>query len=267
FTFDYVFGTESAQSDVFDQVGDPLIRKFLTGRNTTFLTYGQTSSGKTYTMGTSSINQNGIVPSAMTLLFSLLPKEANLTVAFIEIYNEEVYDLLNQNSTITIREDGKGHTHWTGVQRLPVHDLHHVLHYLDQGLNNRATNATDMNEVSSRSHAIFSVILNHQDKQTKLHFVDLAGSERMKRTTAEVDRRKEGIYINGGLLALGNVISSLASDKLHIPYRDSKLTRLLQDSLGGSALTLMIACVSPVGQHLQETVNTLQYASRARSIK
>ncbi|CAO3696526.1 unnamed protein product [Rhizopus stolonifer] len=272
FTFDHVFGTKSKQEDIFNRVGEPMIRKFMDGYNTTFIAYGQTSSGKTYTMGTSSINQQGIVPSAMSLLFELLPKHQSLIISFIEIYNEEVHDLLNQNQPVTIREDGKGKIHWTGAEKLPVKNLHDVLHYLDQGLKNRATDITDMNQSSSRSHAIFSVqLLSHKKLQSKLHFVDLAGSERvrwLKRTTTEdEDRRKEGIHINTGLLALGNVISSLASDKHHIPYRDSKLTRLLQDSLGGNAITLMIACVSPVVQHLQETLNTLQYAARSRTIK
>ncbi|ORZ15066.1 P-loop containing nucleoside triphosphate hydrolase protein, partial [Absidia repens] len=248
-------------------------------------------------------------------------------VSFVEIYNEELIDLLNfappnERPPVTIREDTKGQIYWTGVKEMMVNNTDDVLMYLQQGTQNRATGATDMNEQSSRSHAIFSVTLR-QEKWTptatnnngnshtprtasptsprskprplsamnlrmndglsnnddagewiittsKLHFVDLAGSERLKRTAAEGDRRKEGININGGLLALGNVISALgdASKKsTHIPYRDSKLTRLLQDSLGGSAMTLMIACVSPMEYNISETLNTLQYANRARNIK
>ncbi|CEG62890.1 hypothetical protein RMATCC62417_00136 [Rhizopus microsporus] len=234
-----------------------------------------------------------------------------VTVSFIEIYNEDLHDLLNssppeESPPITIREDTKGNIYWTGVKEVEVQSTDDVLHYLEQGAQNRATGATDMNEKSSRSHAIFSVTLrqeksvsqsvrkptqsrpnsslsnytraSHTPKTdegewiittSKFHFVDLAGSERLKRTAAEGGRRKEGININAGLLALGNVISALAGDKkkTHVPYRDSKLTRLLQDSLGGNSTTLMIACVSPAEYNLAETINTLQYASRARSIK
>ncbi|KAG0163776.1 hypothetical protein DFQ28_009194 [Apophysomyces sp. BC1034] len=246
----------------------------------------------------------------------------SIKVSFVEIYNEELNDLLNAASPterppVTIREDTKGHIYWTGVKEVTVHSTDDVLFYLEQGTRNRATGATDMNEKSSRSHAIFSVSLRqekwvpgsvplqpnraespvsmkskrpgsamnmrpsvsdlrHSDDgewvitNSKFHFVDLAGSERLKRTAAEGDRRKEGININAGLLALGNVISALGDPSkrnTHIPYRDSKLTRLLQDSLGGSATTLMIACASPAGHNLSETLNTLQYANRARNIK
>ncbi|CAO3662344.1 unnamed protein product [Rhizopus stolonifer] len=362
FSFDHVFGTTSTQEDVFKEVGDNLIRKFIDGYNITILAYGQTSSGKTHTMGTASVQNSideGIVPRSMSLLFDLLQDNRpaspalsvssssstsrlkssrssvtpsflsqpynsrpthryTVTVSFIEIYNEDLHDLLNsappeESPPITIREDTKGNIYWTGVKEVQVSSAEDVLFFLEQGTQNRATGATDMNEKSSRSHAIFSVTLrqeklmsNEPKKSTstsrpgsrpasslsnrtrsshtpkvpedgewmitvsKFHFVDLAGSERLKRTAAKGDRRKEGININAGLLALGNVISALASDnkkKMHIPYRDSKLTRLLQDSLGGNATTVMIACVSPAEYNLAETLNTLQYANRARSIK
>ncbi|KAI8974448.1 P-loop containing nucleoside triphosphate hydrolase protein, partial [Pilobolus umbonatus] len=210
-------------------------------------------------------------------------------VSFIEIYNEDLHDLLNpasadESPTITIREDPKGRIYWTGVKEVVVNSTDDVLYHLEQGTQNRATGATDMNEQSSRSHAIFSVSLKQERwvpsaldfngewiiTSSKFNFVDLAGSERLKRTAAEGDRRKEGININAGLLALGNVISALgdpSKKKVHVPYRDSKLTRLLQDSLGGSATTLMIACASPAEYNLAETLNTLQYANRARNIK
>ncbi|OBZ89051.1 Kinesin-like protein KIF21B [Choanephora cucurbitarum] len=373
FTFDHVFGTESTQEEIFSTIGDQLIRKFIEGYNITILAYGQTSSGKTYTMGTAangastnSANE-GIVPRSMALLFDLLhnnqgerpisptssissstttsnksgsrlrPKSRigrashvpqvstnnshssktkfTVKVSFIEIYNEDLHDLLNsapqeELPPITIREDTKGRIYWTGVKEVTVHSTDDVLYYLEQGTQNRATGATDMNEKSSRSHAIFSVSLKQEKwipsetskkmarpqsslslrsgsntrsssaqppeegewliTTSKFHFVDLAGSERLKRTAAEGDRRKEGININAGLLALGNVISALgdpSKKSVHVPYRDSKLTRLLQDSLGGSATTLMIACASPAEYNLAETVNTLQYANRARNIK
>ncbi|KAI9323646.1 P-loop containing nucleoside triphosphate hydrolase protein, partial [Dichotomocladium elegans] len=290
FQFDHVFRPSSTQDEIFSSVGEKLVRTFVEGYNVTILAYGQTSSGKTYTMGTASTRatgageeglseHEGIVPRAVSLLFSLLD-DAQVKVSFIEIYNEELVDLLNpspvsERPPITIREDVKGQLSLAGVKELPVKRAADVLQLLQQGTRNRATGATDMNEKSSRSHAILTLTLrrSHQDHKagaatkSKLHFVDLAGSERLKRTAAQGDRRREGISINAGLLALGNVISVLTKGLPHVPYRDSKLTRLLQDSLGGNSQTLMIACVSPTESNLSETVNTLQYASRARHIK
>ncbi|KAI9319009.1 hypothetical protein BX666DRAFT_1414198 [Dichotomocladium elegans] len=263
-----------------------------------------------------------------------------LKVSFVEIYNEDLVDLLNpappsERPPVTIREDTKGQIYWTGVKEVTVENTEDVLRHLQMGTQHRATGSTDMNAKSSRSHAIFSVTLKQEKwvpnvkpsisishrpsiiaspppnpassrstlldrrsstlnvramigqmeqrqsgdedgkwviSNSKFHFVDLAGSERLKRTAAQGDRRKEGININAGLLALGNVISALADINAgkrvaHIPYRDSKLTRLLQDSLGGNSQTLMIACVSPAEANVIETINTLQYAHRARSIK
>lgn len=147
--------------------------------------------------------------------------------------------------------------------------------FLDLGSNSRTTASTDMNSSSSRSHAIFTVTLIQQLTESvinsKFHFVDLAGSERLKRTNAKGDRAKEGISINSGLLALGNVISALGDEKRksktsHVPYRNSKLTRLLQDSLGGNSQTLMLACVSPADSNSNETTSTLKYANRAKNI-
>ncbi|RCH90181.1 hypothetical protein CU098_003647, partial [Rhizopus stolonifer] len=176
-----------------------------------------------------------------------------------------------------------GNIYWSGVKEELCYSPEEVLGYLAQGSLGRTTGSTEMNSVSSRSHAIFSVILKQQKPEqdetgkkvieslnSKFHFVDLAGSERLKRTHAQGDRAKEGIAINSGLLALGNVISALGDETrraTHIPYRDSKLTRLLQDSLGGNSQTLMLACVSPADTNFMETLNTLKYANRARNIK
>ncbi|KAI8582490.1 hypothetical protein K450DRAFT_170870, partial [Umbelopsis ramanniana AG] len=326
FTFDYVFGPNSTQDEIFVTLASPLIHKFIDGYNVTILAYGQTSSGKTYTMGTAQhgddaddIQNEGIIPRAMSLLFEtkfrplsvasalddMRRNKSSIKVSFVEIYNEDLVDLLNptppsERTPVSIREDSKGQIYWSGVRELAVENTNDVLNFLEQGTRNRATGSTDMNEKSSRSHAIFSVTLRQEKwvpssgssspipasqrspspsngeegdwviTHSKFHFVDLAGSERLKRTAAEGDRRKEGININGGLLALGNVISALgdpSKKSTHVPYRDSKLTRLLQDSLGGNATTLMIACVSPAEYNLIETVNTLMYANRARNIR
>ncbi|KAL1925819.1 uncharacterized protein VTP21DRAFT_702 [Calcarisporiella thermophila] len=362
FTFDHVFGPETSQEHVYNECVPNLLQKFTQGYNATILAYGQTSSGKTYTMGTASENDSpetlGIIPRAIADLFDTIHRASNghrpnsstssiptrngratptsaqrpqspsrhntrttISVSFIEIYNEELIDLLNPDGIVSIREDPQGHIYWSGVREVFVNGVDEVMQYLALGSLNRQVGATDMNEKSSRSHAIFSVSLRQEKGvggslngkigspatsrvasptplragrqrkssilsrsstsdeapageitviSSKFHFVDLAGSERLKQTSATGDRIKEGISINSGLLALGNVISALGDPTrkmTHVPYRDSKLTRLLQDSLGGSAQTLMIACVSPAEYNLTETINTLKYANRARNIK
>ncbi|OAD01447.1 hypothetical protein MUCCIDRAFT_145725, partial [Mucor lusitanicus CBS 277.49] len=307
FQFDHVFDVNSTQEQVFTSVASNFVDRFIDGYNVTILAYGQTSSGKTYTMGTaiddhSNPDQEGIIPRAISSLSTsstqpLSEKSTKYTVhvSFIEIYNEELIDLLNpapphERAPVTIREDTKGHIIWTGLKEVPVGSTEDVLRFLQMGTENRATGSTDMNAKSSRSHAIFSVTLKQEKwrstsptlaadeedgewmvSNSKFHFVDLAGSERLKRTAAQGDRRKEGININAGLLALGNVISALSDPSskksTHVPYRDSKLTRLLQDSLGGNSTTLMIACVSPAEINLTETINTIKYAYRARNIR
>ncbi|KAI8901006.1 P-loop containing nucleoside triphosphate hydrolase protein [Globomyces pollinis-pini] len=237
----------------------------------------------------------GIVPRAISDLFnqiSVLSRksesyDAKVSVSFLELHNEELIDLLNTRPRTatggpTIREDGHGNIVWLNLSEETVQSTAEILSILQRGSLCRTTGSTDMNATSSRSHAIFTVTLrqtnipnneggtNGQSLISKFHFVDLAGSERLKRTNAEGDRKKEGISINQGLLALGNVISALGDESRksgHVPYRDSKLTRMLQDSLGGNSQTLMLACISPSDLNYGETVNTLHYANRARNIK
>lgn len=229
-------------------------------------------------------------------------KNWTLMATYVEIYNEQLRDLLlpehvaaNERSPVTIREDTKGNIILTGLRQVEIHTVEDLLNTLNFGSTVRQTDATAINARSSRSHAVFSLNLIQkkpnqtplQDKRhsmpidgvsgaetwtttdSKMHFVDLAGSERLKNTHAEGARAKEGISINAGLAALGKVISQLSSRNAgaHVSYRDSKLTRLLQDSLGGNAITYMIACVTPAEFHLSETLNTVQYAQRARAIQ
>ncbi|KAK3836701.1 MAG: hypothetical protein J3R72DRAFT_371290, partial [Linnemannia gamsii] len=231
-----------------------------------------------------------IVPRAAHAIFQLLDAqmekdpamEYQVYVSFLELYNEELIDLLQtqprtRKDNIQVREDGFGGISWQGVKEQHVTSAEELLDWLQKGSLCRTTAATDMNQTSSRSHAIFSVILKQQRSEeadpklaSKFHFVDLAGSERLKRTRAVGDRAKEGISINSGLLALGNVISALGDESRrssHVPYRDSKLTRLLQDSLGGNSATLMLACVSGADADVSETISTLVYANRARNIR
>ncbi|XP_034541488.1 kinesin-like protein KIF21A isoform X1 [Notolabrus celidotus] len=229
--------------------------------------------------------------------------EFKINAQFLELYNEEVLDLfdstrdMKQKSLIKIHEDATGGIYTVGVTTRTVSSAAEMMQCLKLGALSRTTASTQMNVQSSRSHAIFTIHLcqvrvcasDNQDTETdnrvsngnsemdeyetltaKFHFVDLAGSERLKRTGATGDRAKEGISINCGLLALGNVISALgdrSKRSSHVPYRDSKLTRLLQDSLGGNSQTVMIACISPSDRDFMETLNTLKYANRARNIK
>jgi kinesin family protein 4/21/27 len=215
-----------------------------------------------------------------------LPTETSvkLKVGFIEIHKEEIRDLLRVKSAVSLRDapNGAGGVMMVGAREKPVTTIEEMSKALRDGSVARATAATGMNHRSSRSHAIFTIhaeisnkLCPGEDNETvtcaKMHLVDLAGSERAKRTKAEGQRLKEGIQINKGLLALGNVISALGDDKRrraggHVPYRDSKLTRFLQDSLGGNARTVMVACISPADANLDETLNTLKYANRARNI-
>lgn len=224
-----------------------------------------------------------------------------LTATYVEIYNETLRDLLvadttplNDRTSVAIREDVKGNIILTGLHQVDITCVDDLLNALAFGSSIRQTDATAINAKSSRSHAVFSLNLvqrknkfSNSDKRhsmpleamsgqdisvttdSKLHFVDLAGSERLKNTGAQGERAKEGISINAGLAALGKVISQLSSRNsgAHVSYRDSKLTRLLQDSLGGNAITYMIACVTPPEFHLSETLNTVQYAQRARAIQ
>ncbi|KAB2082680.1 hypothetical protein ES319_A05G213900v1 [Gossypium barbadense] len=319
FTFDHVYGsTGSPSSSMFEECIVPLVDGLFQGYNATVLAYGQTGSGKTYTMGTGFKDgcQTGIIPQVMNALFGKIESlkhqiEFQLHVSFIEILKEEVRDLLDPTSLnksdaaspntgkvhvpgkppIQIRESSNGVITLAGSTEVSVSTLKEMAACLEQGSLSRATGSTNMNNQSSRSHAIFTITLEQMRKLNpvsgdgspndimseeylcaKLHLVDLAGSERAKRTGSDGMRFKEGVHINKGLLALGNVISALGDEKkrkegVHVPYRDSKLTRLLQDSLGGNSRTVMIACISPADINAEETLNTLKYANRARNIQ
>ncbi|OCT65724.1 hypothetical protein XELAEV_18041964mg [Xenopus laevis] len=291
FTYDYVFDPSAEQEEVYNSAVAPLIKGLFKGYNATVLAYGQTGSGKTYSMGGAyTHNQEneptvGVIPRTVIALFREIHQrpewEFNLKVSYLEIYNEEILDLLyaarDKTNTISIREDPKEGIKICGLTERDVKTALDTLSCLEQGNSSRTVASTAMNSQSSRSHAIFTISIEQRkegDKnnsfRSKLHLVDLAGSERQKKTKAEGDRLKEGISINRGLLCLGNVISALGDESKKggfVPYRDSKLTRLLQDSLGGNSHTLMIACVSPADSNMEETLNTLRYADRARKIK
>ena len=296
FTYDHVFELEASQKDVYSSCMADLVAGVLKGYNATVLAYGQTGSGKTHTMGTAAATEGaapedmenisescGVIPRALADLFARASANSDdgitcqASASFIEIYKEEVHDLLNWSAeseslaTLPIRENPDGGIALQGQKVRKVSSVAEAMAVLQEGSKNRATGSTSMNATSSRSHAIFTVSLElsagGRQYSPKLHFVDLAGSERAKRTGASGERLQEGIQINKGLLALGNVINALCERLHHVPYRDSKLTRLLQDSLGGNSRTLMLACVSPGDADMEETLNTLKYANRARQIK
>lgn len=289
FTFDYAYPSNTTQLYVYDSSVKKVVTNLFKGYNVTVLAYGQTGSGKTHTMGTAGIDYGmdaeGIIPRAVKDIFSGVAERENfeflVKVSFIELYKEDLFDLLTNtsraNSICNIHEDPSGGIKIANLSEIPVTSLKETMMCLEKGAQNRATGATAMNATSSRSHAIFSLHIEMKNKEegenvicAKFHMVDLAGSERAKKTGATGERFKEGVNINKGLLALGNVISALCEDggrRGHIPYRDSKLTRLLQDSLGGNSHTVMIACVSPADSNFEETLSTLRYADRARKIK
>ncbi|XP_030622220.1 kinesin-like protein kif7 [Chanos chanos] len=294
FHCDFVFEESSTQEEVYTDCVQPLIEAFFQGFNATVFAYGQTGSGKTYTIGEANISsfrddEQGIIPRAVAEMFKLLDEndltDFSVRVSYLEVYKEDFRDLLEietASKDIHIREDDKGNTVLCGVKECQVEGLDEVLSLLESGNAARHTGATQMNPRSSRSHTIFTTIMeqrrgssraangNLQILSSKFHFVDLAGSERIVKTGNSGERLKESIQINSGLLALGNVIGALGDPKrkgTHIPYRDSKITRILKDSLGGNAKTLMIACISPSSSDFDESLNTLNYAKRARNIQ
>ncbi|XP_045152411.1 kinesin-like protein KIF7 isoform X1 [Echinops telfairi] len=295
FGFSVVLAEDTSQEAVYQTCVQPLLKAFFEGFNATVFAYGQTGSGKTYTMGEASVaslheDEQGVIPRAMAEAFKLMDENDLLDclvhVSYLEVYKEEFRDLLEVGTAsrdIQLREDDRGNVVLCGVKEVDVEGLDEVLSLLEMGNAARHTGATHLNRLSSRSHTIFTVTLEQRGRVpmclpcpaasqllvSKFHFVDLAGSERVLKTGSTGERLKESIQINSSLLALGNVISALGDPQRrssHIPYRDSKITRILKDSLGGNAKTVMIACVSPSSSDFDETLNTLNYASRAQNI-
>lgn len=298
FTFDFVFGKNSTQDEVYNTCIKPLVLSLIEGYNATVFAYGQTGSGKTYTIGGGHVasvveGQKGIIPRAIQEIFQSISENPSIDfkikVSYIEVYKEDLRDLLELETSMKdlhIREDEKGNTVIVGAKECQVESVEDVMSLLQVGNAARHTGTTQMNEHSSRSHAIFTISVcqveknaeaaengewySHRHIVSKFHFVDLAGSERVTKTGNTGERFKESIQINSGLLALGNVISALGDPRKkssHIPYRDAKITRLLKDSLGGSAKTVMITCVSPSSSDFDESLNSLKYANRARNIR
>ncbi|KDR15685.1 kinesin-like protein KIF3A [Zootermopsis nevadensis] len=286
FTFDVVFDTDSRQMDVYNETARPIVNKVLMGYNGTILAYGQTGTGKTFTMQGDCMapELKGIIPNSFAHIFGFIAKAAErkkflVRVSHIEIYNEEIRDLLGKDQTahLEVKERPDIGVYIRDLSGYVVNNADDMERIMTLGNKNRVVGATAMNSQSSRSHAIFTITIENGDvgedgkqhiKMGKLHLVDLAGSERQSKTGATGMRLKEASKINQSLSTLGNVISALVDGKsTHIPYRNSKLTRLLQDSLGGNSKTVMCANIGPADFNYDETISTLRYANRAKNIK
>ncbi|KAK1159260.1 kinesin-like protein KIF3A isoform X2 [Acipenser oxyrinchus oxyrinchus] len=286
FTFDTVFGQDSKQLDVYNLTARPIIDSVLEGYNGTIFAYGQTGTGKTFTMeGVRAVPElRGIIPNSFAHVFGHIAKAEGDTrflvrVSYLEIYNEEVRDLLgkDQMQRLEVKERPDVGVYIKDLSGYVVNNADDMDRIMTLGHKNRSVGATNMNEHSSRSHAIFTITIECSEKGVdgdqhvrmgKLHLVDLAGSERQGKTGSTGQRLKEATKINLSLSTLGNVISALVDGKsTHVPYRNSKLTRLLQDSLGGNSKTMMCANIGPADYNYDETISTLRYANRAKNIK
>ena len=298
FTFDQVYDENSTQREIYENTAKPIVQSSLDGYNGTIFAYGQTGTGKSHTMEGKDDppDLRGIIPNSCCHIFDESAKSGSTTEflvrsSYIEIYNEEIRDLLSKNpqNKLELKENPEKGVYVKGLTAFVVKGVKEILNVITVGKRNRTVGETLMNQDSSRSHAIFMITIesstittpqgqaspgmeNKESASTirvgKLNLVDLAGSERQSKTGATGDRLKEATKINLSLSALGNVISALVDGKGgHIPYRDSKLTRMLQDSLGGNTKTLMIANVGPADMNFDETLSTLRYANRAKNIK
>lgn len=285
FGFDAVFGPDCEQEDIFNKVCDTVLRGVVAGFNGTIFCYGQTASGKTWTMeGSREGSGRGITPRCFELLFDSLlaaPEHMEFTVraSMIEIYLERISDLLDsngRNGNLPIKEHPTRGPCVHGANEISVSSVEELQNLLRFGAQNRAVGFTKMNSRSSRSHSLFSVTVTVTDKRTDtstnatLNLVDLAGSEKIKQTEASGQTLEEAKKINLSLSALGNVINALSngkSKKNHVPYRDSKLTRILQESLGGNSNTTLIVTVSPSVLNCAESVSTLRFGQRAKAVK
>ncbi|KAL9333305.1 hypothetical protein Peur_073444 [Populus x canadensis] len=278
YAFDKVFGPHTASQEVYEVAAKPVVKAAMEGVNGTVFAYGVTSSGKTHTMHGDQ-NSPGIIPLAIKDVFSIIQetpgREFLLRVSYLEIYNEVINDLLDPTGqNLRVREDAQG-TYVEGIKEEVVLSPGHALSFIAAGEEHRHVGSNNFNLFSSRSHTIFTLMIessDHGDEYdgvifSQLNLIDLAGSESSKTETTGL-RRKEGSYINKSLLTLGTVIGKLSEGRAsHVPYRDSKLTRLLQSSLSGHGHVSLICTVTPASSNMEETHNTLKFASRAKRVE
>mmetsp|Transcript_2330 Transcript_2330/g.6687 ORF Transcript_2330/g.6687 Transcript_2330/m.6687 type:complete len:1259 (-) Transcript_2330:183-3959(-) len=293
YAFDIVFGTQVLQQTVYETIGLPALSSMFNGYNGTIFAYGQTGSGKSWSMSGGAGELRGIIPRVNEELFKkademraeISTRRFLVQCSFFEIYNEIIFDLLNPSQDksklgagLQVKEHPVLGIYVKDLQEIVVSDADKLSKLMDSGTKNRAVSSTLMNSVSSRSHSIFTIKVNQKDEEdksrnvfAKLNLVDLAGSERQKGTGASGQTLKEGANINKSLSALGNVINALVENangkKVFVPFRNSKLTRVLQESLGGNSLCTMLAALSPAACNYEETLSTLRYANRAKAIK
>ncbi|NP_001081489.1 kinesin family member 3B S homeolog [Xenopus laevis] len=285
FTFVATYDSNSKQVELYVETFRPLVDSVLLGLNGTIFATGQTGTGKTYTMEgvRGDPEKRGVIPNSFEHIFTHISRSQNqqylVRASYLEIYQEEIRDLLSkdQSKRLELKERPDIGVYVKDLSSFVTKSVKEIEHVMNVGNQNRSVGATNMNEHSSRSHAIFMITIecsqigldgeNHI-RVGKLNLVDLAGSERQTKTGAQGERLKEATKINLSLSALGNVISALVDGRsTHIPYRDSKLTRLLQDSLGGNAKTVMVANIGPASYNVEETLTTLRYSNRAKNIK
>uniref|UniRef100_A0A4W2H1M4 Kinesin-like protein KIF17 n=1 Tax=Bos indicus x Bos taurus TaxID=30522 RepID=A0A4W2H1M4_BOBOX len=285
FTFDGAYYMDHFTEQIYNEIAYPLVEGVTEGYNGTIFAYGQTGSGKSFTMQglPDPACQRGIIPRAFEHIFESVQCAENtkflVRASYLEIYNEDVRDLLGTDAKqkLELKEHPEKGVYVKGLSMHTVHSVGQCERIMEAGWKNRSVGYTLMNKDSSRSHSIFTISIEiyavdergkDHLRAGKLNLVDLAGSERQSKTGATGERLKEATKINLSLSALGNVISALVDGRCrHIPYRDSKLTRLLQDSLGGNTKTLMVACLSPANDNYDETLSTLRYANRAKNIR
>lgn len=293
FKFDRVYGPNITQKEIYNDAITPIVDEALNGFNCTIFAYGQTGTGKTYTMEglRGSLNDSarwkanmeaGIITRAIHHVFDSLEKSGHeyfVRVSHLELYNENLSDLLNPvNTNLRLYKDEKNRVYVHNLEEVRANNPQDIFNILEKSWEERKTAETDLNDYSSRSHCIFSITIQIKESTTegedfikigKLNFVDLAGSENIGRSGADkvYSRKQEAGNINKSLLTLGRVITSLTENSPHIPYRESKLTHLLQDSLGGKTKTCIIATISPSSGNFEETMSTLDYAHRAKNIK
>ncbi|KAK4844077.1 hypothetical protein QYF36_016189 [Acer negundo] len=279
FKFDRVYTPKDDQVDVFADAS-PMVISVLDGYNVCIFAYGQTGTGKTFTMeGT--VQNRGVNYRTLEQLFEISKERSetftyNISVSVLEVYNEQIRDLLATSPAskkLEIKQSSEGCHHVPGIVEAKVDSIREVWNVLQAGSNARSVGSNNVNEHSSRSHCMLCItvkaknLINGECTKSKLWLVDLAGSERLAKTDAQGERLKEAQNINRSLSALGDVIYALATKSSHIPYRNSKLTHLLQDSLGGDSKTLMFVQISPSEQDLSETLSSLNFATRVRGIE
>ncbi|CAH2055998.1 unnamed protein product, partial [Iphiclides podalirius] len=279
FTYDAAYDCTADTKTIYDEMVRPLVASVLDGFNGCVFAYGQTGTGKTHTMeGTA--EDEGVIPRAFHHLWAHIENTASpdvthlVSCSYVELYLEDVRDLLSKDcKKLTIRGQELNGFYIPEMTSVVCKSAGDMVRAMRTGNRHRAAARTDMNEHSSRSHAVFLVTVETAHRATKrirvgkLNLVDLAGSERQRKTGASAERLREASRINQALSSLGNVISALAENSPHVPYRDSKLTRILQDSLGGNSKTIMIANIGPAAYNYDETITTLRYAHRAKAIK